>query len=108
MKECHQKLLSIISSYEKLLKLDPENTELISIIYITIKEDVRDKSYKSENGYKIYKLPKAEKNDEINKLLSYQKILEEKDETKETKTESNTNVLGLIFNYCSTIQIKTN
>ncbi len=45
---------------------------------------------------------------QINKLLSYQKILEEKDETKETKTESNTNVLGLIFNYCSTIQIKTN
>lgn len=98
MKICHQKLLSIISSYEELLKLDPENPELISLIYIIIKEDVRDKSYKSENGYKIYKLPKAEKNDEINKLLSYQKMLEEKDDTKETKTESNTNILGLIFN----------
>lgn len=98
MKKCHQKLLSIISSYEELLKLDPENPELISLIYIIIKEDVRDKSYKSENGYKIYKLPKAEKNDEINKLLSYEKMLEEKDDTKETKTESNTNILGLIFN----------
>lgn len=98
MKKCHQKLLSIISSYEELLKLDSENPELISLIYIIIKEDVRDKSYKSENGYKIYKLPKAEKNDEINKLLSYQKMLEEKDDTKETKTESNTNILGLIFN----------
>lgn len=98
MKKCHQKLLSIISSYEELLKLDPENTELISLIYITIKEDVRDKSYKSENGYKIYKLPKAEKNDGINKLLSYQKMLEEKDDIKETKTESNSNILGDIFN----------
>lgn len=101
MKDCHKKLLSIIKSYQLLLELFPDNKELIKLLYLTLKEDVRDKSYNTVNGSKIFKLSKNEKNEEIKQMLIYQEMLQEKDEKKENQNISTGNILSniLIFIY---------